>query len=212
MYISWFGQSCFKIQGKEVTIVTDPYDAGIGFKLPRMMADILTVSHDHYDHNNVAAISGSPFIINSPGEYEVKKVFIYGISSWHDNKQGAERGPNTIYLIEFEELKIVHLGDLGGPLTDDQLEKLEGVDILMIPVGGVFTIDAKQAAEVISQVEPRIVIPMHYRISGLKVKLDNLDKFAKEMGIKEGEPEEKFRINKKDLPQEETKVVILKKL
>lgn len=212
MYITWFGQSCFKIQGKEVTLVTDPYDPQIGFKLPRMTADIVTVSHDHYDHNNVAAISGNPFIINTPGEYEIKKVFIYGIPSWHDDKEGNQRGSNTIYLIEFEELKIAHLGDLGDYLSDNQLEKLEGVDILIVPVGGTYTLNAKQAAEVISQVEPRIVIPMHYKIPGLKVNIDNLNSFSKEMGVKEKEPEEKFRVTKKDLPQEETKIIILKKL
>lgn len=211
MYITWFGQSCFKIQGKEVILVTDPYDAETGFKLPRMTADILTVSHNHHDHNNTGAIYGHPFLINNPGEYEIKKVFIYGVPSWHDNREGSQRGPNTIYLFEFEEMKIAHLGDLGSQLTDDQLEKLEGIDILMIPVGGVYTIDAKQAAEVISQVEPRIVIPMHYKIPGLKVNIDNLEKFSKEMGVKEKLPEEKFRVTKKDLPQEETKVLILKK-
>jgi len=210
MYITWLGQSCFKIQGKEVTIVTDPYDQTTGLKLPRMSADIVTVSHDHYDHNYVSAISGNHFLINTPGEYEVKKVFIYGIPSWHDDKEGKERGANTIYLFEFEELKIAHLGDLGSSLSDEQLEKLEAVDILMIPVGGVFTLNAKGAAQVISQIEPRMVIPMHYKVPGLKINIDGLDKFSKEMGAKREEPLDKLRITKKDLPAEETKIIILK--
>lgn len=210
MQITWLGQSCFKIQGKEVTVVTDPYNKELGLKLPRLFADILTVSHGHYDHSNIEAVSGNPFIISTPGEYEIKGVFIYGIPSFHDNKQGAERGPNTLYLFEFEGLKIVHLGDLGHLLIDDQLDKLQSVDILLIPVGGIYTINAEQASEVISQIEPRIVIPMHYKIPGLKENLDGISKFSKEMGIKETEAIDKLRITKKDLPQEETKVVILK--
>jgi len=209
MYITWLGQSCFKIQGKEVTIVTDPHEPSLGLKLPRMNADIVTVSHDHYDHNNSGAISGHPIVINTPGEYEVKKVFIYGIPSWHDDKQGAERGNNTIYLFEFEELKIAHLGDLGCALTDEQLEKLEGADILMIPVGGVYTLNAKGAAQVISQIEPRIVIPMHYKVPGLKVNIDGVDKFSRELGAKKAESIDKLRIIKRDLPAEETKIIIL---
>ena len=210
MNITWLGQACFKIQGKEVTVITDPYDKTIGIKLPRLTADIVTVSHDHHDHNYLQGISGDSFIISSPGEYEVKGVFIYGIPSFHDNKQGAERGLNTIYLFEFEGLKIVHLGDLGHLLTDEQLDRMQSVDVLLIPVGGVYTINAEQASEVISQIEPRIVIPMHYKIPGLKINIDGLNKFSKEMGIKESDTIDKLRITKKDLPQEETKVIILK--
>lgn len=210
MQITWLGQSCFKIQGKDITVVNDPYDKSIGLKLPRLNADILTVSHDHYDHSNIEAVSGNPFVITTPGEYEIKGVFIYGIPSFHDNKQGVERGLNIIYLFEFEGLKIVHLGDLGHLLTDEQLEKMGNIDILLVPIGGVYTINADQASEVISQIEPRIVIPMHYKIPGLKVNLDGINKFSKEMGIKESEALDKLRITKKDLPQEETKVVILK--
>lgn len=210
MYITWLGQSCFKIQGKEVTIATDPYEPNLGLKPFYLKADIVTVSHDHHDHNYVKAIKGHPFIISHPGEYEIKKVFIYGIPSWHDNKEGKERGANTIYLFEFEDLKIVHLGDLGSDLADEQLEKLEGADILMIPIGGTYTLEAKGAAHVISQIEPKIVIPMHYKIPGLKVNIDGLNKFSKEMGVKETESLDKLKINKKDLPMEETKIIILK--
>lgn len=210
MHITWLGQACFKIQGKEATIVTDPYDSKIGLKLPRLNADIVTISHSHYDHNNVKAVSGQPFVIDTPGEYEIKKVFIWGIPSWHDNKEGASRGANTIFIYQFEDIKLAHLGDLGTTLTDEQLEKLEGVDILLIPVGGIYTIDGKKATEVINQVEPRIVIPMHYKIPGLKIKLDEVDKFCNEMGVKKNGPEEKLKITKKDLPADEVKVIILK--
>jgi L-ascorbate metabolism protein UlaG (beta-lactamase superfamily) len=211
MQISWLGQSCFKIQSKDTTIITDPYGESIGRKLPpRLNADIVTVSHQHEDHNNTTALSGTPFIIDTPGEYEIKGVFIQGIPAAHDDKNGAERGTSTIYLFNFEEIKLAHLGDLGAVLTDEQLEKLEGVDILLVPVGGVYTIDGKQAAEVVNQIEPRIVIPMHYAIPGLKYKLHSIDKFCDEMGVKTNGAEEKFRISKKELPVEETKVIILK--
>lgn len=210
MYITWLGQACFKIQGREVTIITDPYDKQVGLTLPRLSGDIVTVSHSHFDHNNTKAVSGQPFIINTPGEYEIKRVFIQGIPSVHDDKEGAERGNNIIFLFEFEEVKIAHLGDLGNTLSDEQLDKLEGVDILLIPVGGVYTIDGKKAAEVVSQIEPRIVIPMHYKIPGLKVNLQTADKFCDEMGVKKNGEDNKLRITKKDLPVEETKVIILK--
>ena len=211
MQITWLGQACFKMQGKDVTIVTDPYDNKYtGLKLPRLNADIVSVSHDHQDHNNVKAIHGDPFIVNNPGEYETKNVFIWGIPSWHDNQEGAERGDNTIFVFQFEDIKIAHLGDLGDSLTDIQLEKLEGIDILMIPVGGIYTIDAKQATELVNQVEPRIVIPMHYKIPGLKFKLDPVDKFCNEMGIKKNITEDKLKITKKDLPVDEVQITILK--
>lgn len=212
MIITWHGQSCFKIEGDKSSIVTDPYGEGYGLKLPRLAADIVTSSHNHDDHNNIKAVKavgeGEPFIINSPGEYEIKDTFIYGIPAWHDDKQGAERGSNVIYRIEMEGISIAHLGDLGHLLEQEQIEKLEGVDILMIPVGGHFTIDGKQATQIISQIEPRIVIPMHYSIKGLNIKIDSLDPFCKEIGVCPAERVVKFKVAKKDLPQENLKVVI----
>ena len=210
MYITWHGQACFKIQGKEAIIITDPYENKIGLNMPRLNGTIVTVSHDHYDHNNITAISGDPFVISTPGEYEVKGVFIQGLTSWHDDKEGADRGKNTIFIFETEEIKIAHLGDLGTTLSDQQLEKLEGVDILLIPVGGTYTIDGKQAATVVSQIEPRIVIPMHYKITGLNIKLQGAEPFCNEMGVKKNSIEDKLKITKKDLPAEETKVILLK--
>lgn len=213
MQIQWLGQSYFKIQiknkGEDVVIATDPYDKGCGLKPPKVQADIVTLSHDHDDHNNLDAIKGEPFVIDIPGEYETKGVFIYGIKSFHDDKEGTERGVNTIHRIHAEGLTIGHLGDLGSDLDDKQLEKLGNIDILMIPVGGVYTIDAKKANELISKIEPRIIIPMHYKVSGLKDKLDGLDKFLKVSGLP-SEEMDKLKVTKKDLPQEETKVVVLK--
>jgi len=209
MTIFWLGYSAFKIQDKEVTLAIDPYDK-IGLKMPKFQANILLVSHEHEGHNYREAIKGDPFIIDGLGEYEVKNVFIYGIPGWHDNKQGSERGEIIIYLIEIDGIKIVHLSDLGqDSLTDSQLELLEGVDILMIPVGGNNTIDGVKAVKIISQIQPRIVIPMHYKTSGLTAKVDNVDKFLKEFGVSNPEKMEKLKISKKDLPQEETKVILL---
>jgi len=209
MTIFWLGQSAFKIQDKEVTIAIDPHD-NIGIKMPKFQAEVLLITHDHDDHNNKEAIKGAPFLIDGPGEYEVKNVFVYGIQAFHDNKQGAEQGKITMYLIEVEGVKIAHLSDFGqDSLTNDQLELLEGVDILLIPVGGHYTIDGEQAAKIVSQLQPRIVIPMHYKISGVNIKLDPVDKFLKEFGVTNPEKVDKLKISKKDLPQEETKVILL---
>ncbi|MEK7653149.1 MAG: MBL fold metallo-hydrolase [Patescibacteria group bacterium] len=213
MTIQWFGQSYFKIQfknsaGEEVTIATDPYSPEIGLNPPKTQADILTISHDHPDHNNLEAIKGEPFVINEPGEYETKGVFIYGIPAWHDEKQGKERGNVTIFRFQAEDLNVVHLGDLGHELNDDQLEKLNDVDILLVPVGGGPTIDAKKANEIISEIEPRIIIPMHYKIPGLKYDFKTADEFLKISGLP-SEKMDKLKISRKDLPVEEMKVVIL---
>jgi len=213
MIINWFGASCFKLQGDQVTLVTDPFDSATGLKLPRLAADIVTVSHDHHDHNNIAAVKGSgdknPFVIDQPGEYEIKNTFVYGISTFHDNQQGKERGKNIVYRIEIDGLTIVHLGDLGHLLENGQTERLAGVDILLIPVGGNDTINAKQAAEIISQLEPRIVIPMHYDLPGLQSKLDSVTTFCKELGVSATDTVDKFKITKKDLPQDNLQVIIL---
>ena len=216
MQIIWQGQSFFQIlirKGKEsvIRIAIDPFDEQIGLKPPTCEADIVLVTHSHYDHNNIKAIKGNPFLISGPGEYEIKGVFIQGISSFHDNVQGKERGENTIYTLESEGIKICHLGDLGQKeLTDEQLEKIGEVDILMIPVGGVYTISAKEAAKIISQIEPKIVMPMHYHIPKLKIKLEGLDKFLKMMGVKTPEISKKLSVSQKNLPSEGMKIIILK--
>jgi len=225
MTIFWHGQSCFQIfarreKNNQVSIVIDPFDETLGLRVPSLSADILLVSHDRHDHNNLKAVSGltsasSPFLISGPGEYEVKEVYIRGISSWHDEKEGSQKdeplGENTIYTIEAEDLKLCHLGDLGQKeLTADQLEKIGEVDILMIPVGGVYTISSKEAPKIMAQIEPKIIIPMHYQVPKLKIKLDGLDKFLKTMGIKSIESLNKLSIKKKDLSEEEIKIIVLK--
>jgi L-ascorbate metabolism protein UlaG (beta-lactamase superfamily) len=206
--IYWAGQSCFQIsvsnsKDHSAEIVIDPYDEKTGLKLPSLSADIALVTHDHHDHNNVKALKGDPFIINGPGEYEVKGVFVQGIPAWHDDKEGKEKGKNTIYVIEAEDIKFCHLGDLGQKvLTDEQLEKIDGIDVLMVPVGGEYTIDSSSAQKVISQIEPKIVIPMHYEIPKLSMKLDGIDKFLKAMGKPSIPAQDKFTVKSSALPKE----------
>jgi len=216
MEIEFFGQSCFQFKGKNATIITDPYSAsGTGLnKLKKLSADIVTVSHQHEDHNFVGAVRGTaqrpkPFVIDGPGEYEVGGVFVQGISSYHDQKKGAERGKNTIYCFEIDDLRLVHLGDLGTELSSRQLEEVNGSDILFVPVGGTFTIDAVEAMRVVNQVEPQIVIPMHYKLPGLKYDLADVEDFLKEAGVEEVQPEGKLNISKDKLP-DSREIVVLK--
>lgn len=148
-------------------------------------------------------------IINGPGEYEVKGVYIQGVPSFHDNINGAERGPNTIYTTKFEEISLCHLGDLGQESLDEkQVDLIGDVDVLMVPVGGKYTIDAKEAVKIIGQIEPKIIIPMHYKTPDLKIDLEPVDKFLKEVGLVP-EKMEKFKITQKTLPQEEMKLILL---
>jgi len=210
MIITWLGHSCFKIESDNTSLVTDPFDSETGIKLPRNLeASIVTVSHSHHDHANLDGVKGNPFVISAPGEYEIKGAFIYGIPSFHDTQEGKDRGLNIIYRIEIDDqddIKVAHLGDLGHKLSADDLEKLGEIDILMIPVGGKFTLDAKEATDLVNQIEPRIVIPMHYKTPGLKIDLDPVDKFVKVSGLVHEEMS-KLKVKRKDLPSDTTKIV-----
>jgi len=215
MKIAWYGQSCFKLLVKtknsdKITIITDPFSKEIGLNPPRGNADIVLISHGHNDHNNIKAIAGQPIVIEGVGEYDIKGIFIRGIHSFHDDSQGKERGFNTIYVIEAEDMKVCHLGDLGQKeLFDNQIDDIGDVDILMVPVGGVYTINGNEAVKIINQIEPGIVIPMHYKIPNLKIKLNGLDKFLEEIGERK-ETAEELSVQKKDLTEEEMKVVVMK--
>jgi len=215
MEITYLGHSSFKIKGKTAAVVTDPFSSEmVGFKFPKTEADIVTISHQHQDHNHQNLVEGNPFIISEPGEYEVKGVSVFGYPSFHDSASGAERGENIIYVIETEGLRICHLGDLGSAIPPKTLEEISDIDVLMIPVGGVVTIGPKEAVDLISQIEPNIVLPMHYRAPGIdKIKfgdLATLDVFLKEMGAESSEKLDKISLTKDKLPVE-TKVVLLER-
>jgi L-ascorbate metabolism protein UlaG (beta-lactamase superfamily) len=198
------------IEKEQVKIAIDPFSKDLGLKVPNAEANVLLISHDHFDHNNKEAISGNYFLIDQPGEYEVKGVYVKAIPSFHDNQKGKERGENLIFLIEAEELRICHLGDIGQKeLENGQLEEIGEVDVLMIPVGGTYTISFKEAIKIMSQIEPKITIPMHFALPKLKVKLDPVEKFLKSLGIKSLKPEKKLSVKKESLSPEEAKIVLL---
>lgn len=201
------GHSSFRIKGKSATIVTDPYDSSmVGLKFPKIdQVDIVTVSHDHGDHNAVANLSGTPFIISGPGEYEIKGVTVFGVSTWHDEKEGVDRGKNTVYNMTIDGIRVCHLGDLGHKLTDAQLDAIGDVDVLLIPVGGTYTITSKLAAEVVAQLEPLIVVPMHY--DG-KLNLEPVSNFLAQMGAEGTAPQPKLSVSKDRLPESTTVVVL----
>jgi L-ascorbate metabolism protein UlaG (beta-lactamase superfamily) len=218
MIITYHGHSSFKLKGGEGTVVTDPFHEYVGFEFPNASGDVVTVSHDHQDHNQASVVKGTarsdkPFVIDTPGEYEVGGVSVFGVSTFHDDTQGAERGPNTIFTVLMDDLRVCHLGDLGHELTPEQVSKIGLVDILLCPVGGVFTIDPKTAVRVIKTLEPSIVIPMHYQTASHDKKvfgeLASVDEFLKEYGV-EAQAEEKLRIERSKLP-EETEVVVLQR-
>jgi len=214
MNIIWHGQSFFEISTKdikneELKIAIDPFDKNIGLKLPKVEAQILLITHNHSDHSNKKAISGSPFLIESPGEYETKGVYIKGVQGFHDDSQGKEKGKVVFYIIEVENIRICHLSDIGQKeLTSEQIEQIGNIDILMIPVGGVYTLDAKQAANIISQIEPKIVIPMHYQVPNLNLKLNSLEQFLKEIGSSNAEPQKKFKVKMSDIPKETMQTIV----
>ncbi len=208
MEIVWLGHSCFRIRGKEATIVTDPFDKTLGYPVRKPTASIVTVSHSHPQHSFVDGVAGNPRVVSRPGEYDIANVFINGIATYHDNEKGAVRGNNTVFFIEIDEVKVCHLGDLGHVPTTEQVEQMSGVDILMIPVGGVSTINAAAAAETIGLLEPKLVIPMHYKTEVVKMELEPLEHFIKVMGLKEVVSQPKLNVTKSSLPPE-TKVLVL---
>jgi len=218
MQIIWHGQSCFQILAEpeknvEAKLVIDPFDeTTTGLRLPlsfeREGANIVLITCP--EHADKKAVKGYPFLIEGPGEYEIKSIYIEGIPTVCDEKHCSKPIQTTIYTIEAEELRLCHLGDTNQKeLTEEQLEKIGDIDILMIPIGGNLTIDAASASKIISQIEPKIVIPMHYQVPKLKMKLDGVERFLKVMGIKSLQPEAKLTIKKKNITEEETKIVLL---
>lgn len=181
-------------------VITDPFPPDLGYSLGKHNADIVTLSHQHPSHAYTHGISGEPRIIKGPGEYEISGVLIIGIATFHDTQGGQTRGKNTVYVMEIDGITLCHLGDLGHVLTSEQVEEIGDIDVLLLPVGGVSTINAAMAAEVMRQLEPKAVVPMHYKTPFLKRELDPVEMFLKEMGMDQIEPRPKLNITKSNLP------------
>ncbi len=200
MDISWLGHSCFRIKGSHTTIITDPYSPDLGYSLGKPTARIVTISHQHPGHSYSQGIVGEPKLVAGPGEYEISGVLIIGMTTFHDGEKGKKRGKNTVYIMEVDEVSVCHLGDLGHVLTTEQVEEIENIDVLLLPVGGVSTINAPMAAEVVRQLEPKVVVPMHYKTEALNRELEPVDSFLKEMGIKEVNSQPKLSLTRANLP------------
>ena len=210
MEITWYGHSCFKLSERNLsTVVTDPFDKSIGYALPKLKADIVTVSHDAPGHNNVGAVKEAR-VINGPGEYEIGGVFITGVATQRESgdKKKKVEGKNTLYVFDFDGITVAHLGDLDHVPTQAQVEEMGNVHVALVPVGGGGGLNSSQAAEVIRLIEPAIVVPMHYKTEDTNLKLDPLNKFLKEMGLGTVKTEDSLSVKKGSLP-EETHVVVL---
>jgi L-ascorbate metabolism protein UlaG (beta-lactamase superfamily) len=209
MEINWLGRAAFRIKAREATVVTDPYDNKVtGYTLARPTADIVTVSHSDAAHANVGGVGGSPRVLEGPGEFEVAGASVVGVTTWRSREKTPESGKNIVFAIELEGLHVTHLGSIGHVPTSDQLEEIGTTDILLVPVGGGESLDAALAAETVSLIEPKLVIPMTYRTDVEKAKLDPVDRFLKEMGAKSPERHAKVTVTKSSLP-EETQVVVV---
>jgi L-ascorbate metabolism protein UlaG (beta-lactamase superfamily) len=214
MDIIFFGHSSFRIKGRIASIVTDPYDASmVGLKYPSVEADIVTVSHDHIDHNQSQLVKGVKRVVAGPGEYEIMGISIIGIPSYHDSEKGELRGKNVIYVYEIDGLRLAHLGDLGHTLTEETVEQIGDIDVLFVPVGGSeYNLSAKKAVEVVQAIEPYFVIPMHYKMAEAKnctLDLAPVENFLSEAGMTV-EKMSKFSLKKEDIIEDQnTKIILL---
>ena len=202
MEISWLGHACFQLRGKNVVLITDPFppQSTEGARKGKLNASIITVSHDDPMHNHIERVGGNPRVVRGPGEYEISDVLITGVAS--DNQRRPGRTRNTIYVIHMDDLVICHLGDLGHTLQESQLEEVADADVLFIPIGGGDALNPTQAAEVISQIEPRIVIPMQYSAMPTGEISSELKLFCREMGVESIEPQPKLSVTRNSLPVE----------
>ena len=194
------GHSCFRIKGSQAIVITDPFPPDTGYSLGKQTADIVSVSHWHPSHSYVQGVSGESRLIKGPGEYEIAGVLVLGIATFHDSVKGQSRGKNTAYLMEIDGVAVCHLGDIGHVLGDEQIEEMGNIDVLLLPVGGVSTINPAMAAEVIRKVEPKVVIPMHYKTPATNRELEPVENFLKEMGVTQVEARPKLTISKSNLP------------
>lgn len=205
MEISWLNHSCFRVKGKGATIITDPYDPNIGYQLGKPVADIVTISIDLPDHNYVQGVAGDPMVIDGPGEYEIAGVRITGIASRSRDEQGHR---NTVYVLEMDEMRICHLGEMSKVPQADLVEAVGNLDVLFVPVGGRGTLDAAQATETISLLSPKIVVPMHYKTSLFGPDLEPIDRFLREMGVKEPAPQARINVTRSAVP-ENTQMIVM---
>ena len=204
MELSWIGHSCFRLRGRDATVLTDPFARASGYAMRGVTADVVTVSNTHPNHATVADVDGDPMVLDGPGEYEVKGVFVTGVRTTPPRAQAAS-GHNTAYVVKVDDITVCHLGDLSSVLTTEQLELMKDVDVLLVPVGGHCTIGAPEAVEVISRVEPKLVVPMHYATEATTIELEGVDRFLREMGLTEP-PAQQARLNvtRSNLPNEPT--------
>jgi L-ascorbate metabolism protein UlaG (beta-lactamase superfamily) len=205
--IRWFGHNCFRIRGKDAVVLTDPVGKSTGYTLPKQTADLVTVSSSQPEHTNLAAVKAQFDTIDGPGEYEIHEIFVTGIRTHQDEAGGKVRGHNTTYLIEMDGMVICHLGDLGHPLSEEHAEAMTDVDILLVPAGSKY-LDPARAAEISSQLSPKIVIPMQYATEGGDRDLLKLEAFARNLGVDVPAPEEKLTVKSSDLG-DTTRLVVL---
>ena len=210
MEITWYGHSCFRLTERSMaSVVTDPFDnTSIGYSAIKLKADIVTVSHNASGHNNTKAVKGTSHVIAGPGEFEIGGVFITGVQTNGHSKQDNDELRNTLYVFDYDGITIAHLGDLRRVPSQTEVEALGAVNVALVPVGGGGGLNAAKAAEVISLLEPNIVVPMHYATKDVKLKLDSLEKFLKEMGLSASQPESSLKVTRTGLP-DETHVVVL---
>jgi L-ascorbate metabolism protein UlaG (beta-lactamase superfamily) len=207
MKIRWLGHACFLIEAEDGTkVITDPFDESVGYRIPKEKPDVVTVSHSHFDHNAVDLLQGNPEVVKNVEEKKIKGIVFKGIESFHDKSRGAQRGPNTIFVFAVDGLRLCHLGDLGHLLSSDQQKKIGEVDILFIPVGGTFTIDGLEAGEVSEQLNPRLIIPMHYKTKSCNIGIASCEEFLK--GFTKVEKATEWQGNKESLPSEQTVLVL----
>ncbi len=199
MRIKWLGHACFLITGENgIRIVTDPFDQTVGYPLPEVEADIVTSSHDHFDHNHTEPIRGDFELVNKVGNFYVKDTAIKGVKTYHDEVMGAKRGDNIVYVMDIDGMKVCHLGDLGHVLDEDTLDRIGPVDVLLIPVGGTYTIDGEEAARVVDQIKPGLVIPMHCKTPVMDFPITGVEPFLDKVGGERVGSSE-ITVNKQDL-------------
>ena len=176
MQITWYGHSCFLLTSESgYSILTDPCDPETGYELSDLVCDAVTISHEHHDHNCLAIVAGTPEIIRTPGKHIAGGISVKGFTNYHDNEKGAKRGENIVFLYEIDGLKILHLGDLGHILPDETIKTIGDVDVLLAPIGGVFTINAKAATELADRLNAKVLIPMHYKTPALHFNIEGLE-------------------------------------